>query len=247
MAKKSSSSKRRSPRSTAAGSTTRTKKKTTGKKVATTKKKAPAKKVASKKAPARKKNSDAQRKRGRSVLEAALAETPDKKGYVCINGRRVRVVATTSPVRPAATRAGGTRKEATAEVSKPTAIKTHLTARQLRGYRELLETKRAELMEDVGSMESQALRSSSGEISHMPIHMADIGSDAFDQDLKLGVAASERDRIRMIDEALSRIGDRTYGVCPSTGTPIPTARLKAKPWAKYTIDAARRIEQGLVD
>jgi RNA polymerase-binding transcription factor DksA len=29
-----------------------------------------------------------------------------------------------------------------------------------------------------------------------------------------------------------------------SGQPIPKARLDAKPWAKYTIESARRIESG---
>jgi len=42
-----------------------------------------------------------------------------------------------------------------------------------------------------------------------------------------------------------RIEDRIYGVCQATGKPIPKARLNAKPWAKYTIEAARALERGL--
>ena len=45
-----------------------------------------------------------------------------------------------------------------------------------------------------------------------------------------------------IDDALRRIADKTYGVCEMTGKPIPVARLNAKPWAKYTIEAARMLE-----
>jgi RNA polymerase-binding transcription factor DksA len=32
-------------------------------------------------------------------------------------------------------------------------------------------------------------------------------------------------------------------VCQLTGKPIPKARLDAKPWAKYTIEAARQLEK----
>jgi RNA polymerase-binding transcription factor DksA len=73
--------------------------------------------------------------------------------------------------------------------------------------------------------------------------MADIGSDTYDQDFMLGLAESERRRIREIDEALQRIEDKTYGVCQMTGKQIPKARLNAKPWARYTVEAARLIEE----
>ena len=78
----------------------------------------------------------------------------------------------------------------------------------------------------------------------MPIHMADVGSDVYEQDLMLGMAASERERIKDIDEALERIKDKTFGTCRLTGKPISQKRLMAKPWAKYSIDAKRQVERG---
>ncbi len=94
-------------------------------------------------------------------------------------------------------------------------------------------------------MEEQALQSTGGNLSHMPIHMADIGTDTYDQDFMLGLAETERKLLREIDDALVRIENRTYGVCMMTGKQIPRARLNAKPWARYTIEAAREVERGV--
>ena len=116
---------------------------------------------------------------------------------------------------------------------------------ELNQFRDLLITKRRELLAAVDSMEFEALRSDDGDTSSMPIHMADVGSDAYEQDLMLGMAASERERIREIDDALERIRLQTYGVCELTRKQISKKRLNAKPWAKYTIDSARKIERGL--
>lgn len=110
-------------------------------------------------------------------------------------------------------------------------------------FRQILLAKRAELIGDLTTIEAGALRSDGGN-SGVPIHMADIGTDTFDQDFALGLAESERTRLKEIDEALQRIEDGTYGVCQMTGKPIPRARLLAKPWAKYTIEAARQVEGG---
>ncbi|MHC4416445.1 MAG: TraR/DksA family transcriptional regulator [Planctomycetota bacterium] len=133
--------------------------------------------------------------------------------------------------------------EAQTQEAKP--VKTKLTKKQLAHFRELLLGKRAELVGDLSAMEAQALQSTGGTSSHMPIHMADIGTDTYDQDLMLNLAEAERRRLRDLDEALLRIEDGTYGICQMTGRPIPKARLDAKPWAKYTIEAAREIERGL--
>ena len=125
-------------------------------------------------------------------------------------------------------------------------VKTKLSKVELEQYRVLLITKRRELLAAVDSMEFEALRSDDGDTSNMPIHMADVGSDVYEQDLMLGMAASERERIREIDEALQRIKDKTYGICMLTGKQIKIARLRAKPWAKYSIDAKRQVERGIV-
>ncbi len=78
----------------------------------------------------------------------------------------------------------------------------------------------------------------------MPIHMADIGSDNFEQEFALGLMDSERKMVHEIDDALQRIEDGTYGICEATGKPIPKARLEAQPWARYCVEHARTLEKG---
>ena len=215
-----------------------TKKKVTKKKV--TKKKVTKKKTAKKAAmkTAKKTTTKKRRRRGVSVSDAAREEEADDRGFVYINGRRVRMIASN----------GLAKKKRRAKVSnlktekKAINLKTKLTAKQLREYRERLLKYRAQLLVDLGAIEKEAL-DANADISHMPIHMADVGSDAYDQDLKLGMAASERKRIRDIEAALVRIKKKTYGVCHLTGEKIPDARLQAKPWAKYTLKSAEKIER----
>ncbi|MFM9169807.1 MAG: hypothetical protein ACKOTD_06720, partial [Phycisphaerales bacterium] len=74
------------------------------------------------------------------------------------------------------------------------AIKTRLSAKELAEYKALLLQARAELIARVTGLEDEALRSSGGNLSNMPLHMADIGTDTFDQDLAIGMAETERER-----------------------------------------------------
>lgn len=125
--------------------------------------------------------------------------------------------------------------------------KTHLKAKELRGFRELLLHKRAELAGDVQGLRQEALSEKGQghwERSTMPIHMADLGSDNWEQEFTLGLLANEQALVREIDEALSRIENKTYGVCLETHKEISQARLRAKPWAKYCIEYARAREEG---
>jgi RNA polymerase-binding protein DksA len=161
-----------------------------------------------------------------------------------INGRRVRAISTKglAPVK--------TKKTVVAEgPAAPTEqqireIKTKLGKKELEEYRNLLLAKRRQLVGMLNGMEDEALRSSGGNLSNMPVHMADMGSDVYDQDFTLGMAETERAIINEIDAALQRIEDKTFGVCQMTGKPISKARLDAKPWAKYTIEAERIAESG---
>lgn len=127
---------------------------------------------------------------------------------------------------------------------------THLTAAEMSHFRQLLLEKRAEIIGDVNSMENDALKKSrldaAGDLSSMPIHMADIGTDNYEQEFALGLLDSERKLLHEINEALQRIEDGVYGICEGTGEPIPKARLEASPWARYCVAYARLIEQGLV-
>ncbi len=126
--------------------------------------------------------------------------------------------------------------------------KTRLNEKQLREFEDLLLAKRQELVGDVTTLTNEALRLSDGggSVSHMPIHMADQGTDNWEQEFNIGLMEKERARILEIDDALDRIALGTYGVCMATHRPIKIARLRAKPWAKYGIEYARLREQGKV-
>jgi len=129
------------------------------------------------------------------------------------------------------------------------AEQTRLTAREIEEFRQMLLRKRQELVGDVNHLEDEAIRTrqqGGSSTSSMPIHMADIGSDTWEQELTLGLIENERGLLREIDEALQRIEEGTFGICVATGKPITKARLRAKPWAKYCIEYARKRELGLV-
>ena len=222
-------------------------KKKTAKKAASKK---TAKKTASKKKSKKKDDADGKKttggKRRRvTVQEAVLQSDADDRGYVIINGRRIRKIATDPDKMPKKKRSSSTGTgSGETPVLDPKSLKTKLSRAELKQFQEILIAKRRDLFKAVDSMENEALRSDDGDTSNMPIHMADVGSDVYEQDLMLGMAASERERIKDIDEALSRIKDKTYGTCRLTGKPISQKRLMAKPWAKYSIDAKRQVERG---
>jgi DnaK suppressor protein len=141
------------------------------------------------------------------------------------------------------------KKTSREKVSSTRKKKRRLTASDLNHFRQLLLEKRIEILKNVTEIEDEALKKSrldaSGDLSCMPIHMADLGTDNYEQEFALGLMDSERKLLREIDKALERIEQRTYGICIGTGKIIPKARLEAQPWARYCVEYARLLEKGL--
>ena len=128
--------------------------------------------------------------------------------------------------------------------------KKKLTKAEITRFGQMLMDKRKEILASVNEFEDEALGKSrldaTGDLSSMPIHMADLGTDNYEQEFALGLLDSERRLLKEIDDALGRIEQRKYGVCEGTGSQIPKARLEAQPWARYCIEYARMLEKGRI-
>jgi len=112
-------------------------------------------------------------------------------------------------------------------------------------YKSRLESLRARLRGDVSAMADAALRKSGmerGESSSMPIHMAELGSENFEQEFTLSLLATEEDTLARIDEALERIAEGTYGTCVECEGSIPKTRLNAIPYTPVCIKCAEALE-----
>ena len=119
---------------------------------------------------------------------------------------------------------------------------------EMKAFREQLIALRARLRGDVDQMADATLKKSrseaNGDLSSMPIHMADIGSDNFEQEFTLSLMQSEGGTLEQIETALERIEDATYGQCEECGSRIPKQRLRAVPYAAMCVKCASELEQG---
>lgn len=121
-----------------------------------------------------------------------------------------------------------------------------LSPAEIEEFKAMLLAKLYEILGNVVSMEDETLRKENSNLSNMPTHMADIGTDNFDLENTLNLMESERKILAEIDDALGRIENGTYGVCEGSGEPIPKERLQAIPWARYCVAYAGLLEKGLV-
>lgn len=118
---------------------------------------------------------------------------------------------------------------------------------ELKVYKEKLLALRARLRGDVSGMVSAALRKTrseaSGDLSSMPIHMADLGTDNFEQEFTLTLMQGEEDTLEMIEAALERIEKGVYGLCEECGQRIPKTRLNAIPYTPFCVKCASEFQR----
>lgn len=129
--------------------------------------------------------------------------------------------------------------------SKP--VSSGLTREDLDYFREQLLRKKAEITGSMQSLRNETGSTSqeaAGNLSAVPQHMADIGSDNYEQEFALVLVEGERALLSEIDDALKRIDKGVYGICAATGKPIGKARLKAKPWAAFCYEYVLARETG---
>jgi DnaK suppressor protein len=121
-----------------------------------------------------------------------------------------------------------------------------MKAAETKAFKATLEAMRARLRGDVTTMADAALRKTrseaSGDLSSMPIHMADIGSDAYEQEFTLSLMATEEDTLALVEQALERIRGRKFGMCEECGGVIAKKRLEAIPFAPTCIRCAEKLE-----
>jgi RNA polymerase-binding transcription factor DksA len=76
-----------------------------------------------------------------------------------------------------------------------------------------------------------------GDISDYPFHVADRGTDSFDQEMDMALAQRASRELEEIDDALRRFYEEPdrFGICENTGEPIPMERLDLVPWTRTCV------------
>jgi RNA polymerase-binding protein DksA len=118
---------------------------------------------------------------------------------------------------------------------------------EMEAYRKQLVELQNRLDGDVSHLADEALRKNqrdaSGNLSSMPIHMADIGTDNFEQEFTLNLLQNEESVLKEISAAFDRLDKGTFGKCEDCGHAIPKPRLAALPYTRFCVDCARKLER----
>jgi DnaK suppressor protein len=74
-------------------------------------------------------------------------------------------------------------------------------------------------------------------------HMADDGTEAFEQAVEVSLSRNAGATLREVERALGKFQDGTYGLCEACGARIDRARLSALPHARLCLECQERREQ----
>ena len=118
---------------------------------------------------------------------------------------------------------------------------------EVKPFKEMLITLRARLRGDVSALADAALSKlgarGGGSMSAVPSHIADMGSDTFEQDNTILLMNSEGETLTHIEAALERIEGGIYGICTECEGKIPKTRLKAIPYTPHCVKCASELEE----
>jgi DnaK suppressor protein len=122
------------------------------------------------------------------------------------------------------------------------ATRTVYTKKELDDLRQRLLEERAELEEQLSTIEETQFATSQSEISgevSFDEENADAGTFTFERERDLSIENNVRDLLAKIDRALGRMDEGVYGTCAHCGKPIEKARLKALPYVDLCIKDAQ--------
>ena len=104
--------------------------------------------------------------------------------------------------------------------------------------RRMLEEKQVELRTQLEDMQREVREDSVGYGNHM----ADVGTEVFEQELDWGLVRHLETLLGRVTVADAKFDDGTYGICESCGERIELARLEAVPEASYCLNCQTRLE-----
>jgi RNA polymerase-binding transcription factor DksA len=123
-----------------------------------------------------------------------------------------------------------------------TKAKTNRFRTQLRALAEKVGATAAGLEEQVRTPTGGE---SAGGLSNVPLHLGDVGSEAYTQELNATLLENESHLQSEVQAALDRIDRGTFGTCEACGGPVGDERLEALPYVRHCVGCASKLQSGV--
>jgi len=123
-------------------------------------------------------------------------------------------------------------------------IEVTMDKKKLETFKKRLETRQQELRRTVNRNQAD------GRIADEDTAAADIADRAassYNKEFLFSQSNNERQLLMMVDGALARIREGSFGECISCGKEINAKRLEAVPWTRHCIECQEKLEQGILE
>jgi DnaK suppressor protein len=115
--------------------------------------------------------------------------------------------------------------------------------KKLEQFKKRLETRQQELRRNVSRTEQDGR--SADEDSAQDI--ADRAASSYNKEFLFHQSNNERQLLQMVESALERIRQGSFGECISCGKDINPKRLEAVPWTRHCIECQEKMEKGQLE
>lgn len=115
--------------------------------------------------------------------------------------------------------------------------------KKLEGFKKRLETRQQELRRTVNR--NQVDGRSADEDTAQDI--ADRAASSYNKEFLFSQSNNDRQLLMMVDGALARIREGSFGECISCGKEINAKRLEAVPWTRHCIECQEKLEKGQLE
>ena len=104
--------------------------------------------------------------------------------------------------------------------------------------RQRLEAERDRLQKEIEAVAMRPAEFRPSHESYYGNHLADIGSDMFEEEKAIAMEAHLVGMLQKVNDALERFENGTYGICQECHQPIPPERLEALPYATTCVSCS---------
>src|SRR5207302_4177948 len=115
--------------------------------------------------------------------------------------------------------------------------------KKLEAFKNRLEERQQQLKRNVSRTEQDG-RAADEDTAQ---DIADRAANSYNKEFLFHLSNNERQLLQMVEGALSRIREGTFGECISCGKEINSKRLEAVPWTRHCIECQEKLEQGLLE
>jgi DnaK suppressor protein len=109
-------------------------------------------------------------------------------------------------------------------------------------YKKKLVTRREELARGILRTEQEGREAD----EDSTVDLADKAANSYTKEFLFGQTHNDRSMLQLVDDALTRIKEGTFGECDSCHEELQQKRLEAVPWTRYCINCQEKKEQGLL-